>query len=206
MQPEILAKAPRCGARARTRDGAPCRSPAVRGSARCRMHGGKGSGAPRGNRNAWKHGAFTAEMKDIARYLRLTSLIVKHANASIWAAQYAPLPSLLRRNDELRERSGKAPPVPSPLSGPTPIDLGRQPLTPGNSGEMGERLVALSPLPHAGGGSGAHATSVTFGSPDTSRNSASISSAETSATPIRWSFRTFRLEGSGRACCKVRLS
>ncbi|MGB0632415.1 MAG: HGGxSTG domain-containing protein [Alphaproteobacteria bacterium] len=43
--------APRCGAR--TRAGTSCASPAVRGRCRCRMHGGaRGSGAPRGNRNA----------------------------------------------------------------------------------------------------------------------------------------------------------
>ena len=46
---------PRCGAR--TRSEKPCRSPAVRGKRRCRMHGGApGSGAPRGNKNALKHG------------------------------------------------------------------------------------------------------------------------------------------------------
>jgi hypothetical protein len=51
---------PRCGAR--TRSGAPCRSPAVADKKRCRMHGGaKGSGAPRGNKNAIKHGAYTGE-------------------------------------------------------------------------------------------------------------------------------------------------
>ena len=50
----------RCGAK--TRAGAPCRSPAVRGRHRCRMHGGaRGSGAPRGNRNAVKHGLYTSE-------------------------------------------------------------------------------------------------------------------------------------------------
>lgn len=50
----------RCGVR--TRDGDPCRAPAVRGKTRCRMHGGApGSGAPRGNRNARSHGLFTAE-------------------------------------------------------------------------------------------------------------------------------------------------
>ncbi len=50
----------RCGAR--TRGGTPCRSPAVGGKRRCRMHGGaKGSGAPIGNQNALKHGAFTKE-------------------------------------------------------------------------------------------------------------------------------------------------
>lgn len=43
--------APRCGAHART-TGRPCQAPAIRGAARCRMHGGKGSGAPMGNRNA----------------------------------------------------------------------------------------------------------------------------------------------------------
>ena len=48
---------PRCGAR--TRAGTPCRSPAVKGKRRCRMHGGaKGSGAPKGNQNALKHGTY----------------------------------------------------------------------------------------------------------------------------------------------------
>jgi hypothetical protein len=50
----------RCGAR--TRRGDACRSPAVHGKNRCRMHGGApGSGAPRANRNARKHGRFTGE-------------------------------------------------------------------------------------------------------------------------------------------------
>lgn len=49
---------PRCGAK--TRSGRACRSPAVHGRKRCRMHGGApGSGAPRANRNARKHGRFT---------------------------------------------------------------------------------------------------------------------------------------------------
>jgi len=49
---------PRCGAR--TRSGPPCRAPAVRGKCRCRMHGGaRGSGAPRGNRNAFRHVLYT---------------------------------------------------------------------------------------------------------------------------------------------------
>jgi hypothetical protein len=51
---------PRCGAK--TRAGGACRSPAVQGKQRCRMHGGaEGSGAPRANRNARKHGLFTTE-------------------------------------------------------------------------------------------------------------------------------------------------
>jgi hypothetical protein len=59
---------PRCGAKIRC--GGPCRSPAVHGKKRCRMHGGApGSGAQKGNQNARRHGLFTgdaiAERKEI---------------------------------------------------------------------------------------------------------------------------------------------
>jgi hypothetical protein len=51
---------PRCGAKTRT--GTSCRAPAVSGKKRCRMHGGAaGSGAPIGNTNAVRHGAFTKQ-------------------------------------------------------------------------------------------------------------------------------------------------
>jgi hypothetical protein len=51
---------PRCGAKIRS--GGACRAPAMRGKKRCRMHGGApGSGAPRENRNARKHGLFTGD-------------------------------------------------------------------------------------------------------------------------------------------------
>lgn len=50
----------RCGAKTRT-SGA-CRSPALSGKKRCRMHGGApGAGAPKANRNARKHGLFTRD-------------------------------------------------------------------------------------------------------------------------------------------------
>ncbi len=51
-------RSPRCGAR--TRAGSPCRSPAMT-NGRCRLHGGLSPGAPKGNRNAFKHGRYTAE-------------------------------------------------------------------------------------------------------------------------------------------------
>lgn len=55
---------PRCGAKTKRNNGNPCRSPAVRGKARCRIHGGsKGSGAKHGNNNALKHGYTTKEAK-----------------------------------------------------------------------------------------------------------------------------------------------
>ncbi|MGB2931247.1 MAG: HGGxSTG domain-containing protein [Methyloceanibacter sp.] len=60
---------PRCGAR--TRMGTGCRSPAVGGKKRCRMHGGaKGSGAPEGNQNALKHGTYTREAFRQRRQMR----------------------------------------------------------------------------------------------------------------------------------------
>jgi uncharacterized protein YjcR len=67
----------RCGAR--TRSGKPYRSPAVSGKRRCRMHGGApGSGAPRSNKNALKHGFFTREA--IAERRQLRQLIRQSRN------------------------------------------------------------------------------------------------------------------------------
>ena len=72
-------RASRCGAR--TRRGKPCRSPAVRGKRRCRMHGGAaGSGAPIGNTNALRHGHYTAAA--IARRRQLSELI-RRARATL---------------------------------------------------------------------------------------------------------------------------
>jgi hypothetical protein len=60
---------PRCGAK--TRRGGVCRSPAVRGKKRCRMHGGaQGAGAPRANQNARKHGLFTRDATAEGRQIR----------------------------------------------------------------------------------------------------------------------------------------
>ncbi|WP_287434366.1 HGGxSTG domain-containing protein [Maritimibacter sp.] len=64
-----LDASPRCGAK--TRSGKPCRAPAVAGKARCRMHGGAvGSGAPKGNKNALKHGYYSAEAKAMRKHIR----------------------------------------------------------------------------------------------------------------------------------------
>jgi hypothetical protein len=63
---------PRCGAKIRS--GGLCRSPAVRGRKRCRMHGGApGSGPPKGNRNARQHGLFTRDA--IAERKRIQALL-----------------------------------------------------------------------------------------------------------------------------------
>lgn len=84
----------RCGAR--TRSGSPCKSPAIRGKERCRMHGGRGSGAPKGNRNAWRHGGHSAEMRALARnamaFLRAaTSALDLNANYDAMLASITEL-------------------------------------------------------------------------------------------------------------------
>ncbi len=70
--PRVLAAARRCGARSRA--GAPCRAPAVSGKRRCWRHGGApGTGAPRGNTNARKHGFYSKAA--IAERRRLRALL-----------------------------------------------------------------------------------------------------------------------------------
>jgi len=62
-----------CGAR--RKDGSACDARPAPGKRRCRLHGGApGSGAPKGNGNALKHGAYTARnrarIKTIRAYVR----------------------------------------------------------------------------------------------------------------------------------------
>jgi len=64
--------AARCGAR--LRDGGLCPRPPVVGKRRCRRHGGAPRwGAPAGNRNALRHGAFAAAAK--ARRRAISALL-----------------------------------------------------------------------------------------------------------------------------------
>jgi hypothetical protein len=64
-----LRAARRCGAR--TRAGAPCQCPAIRGRNRCRLHGGRSPGAPRGERNGnFKIGYWTAEAVEERRWTK----------------------------------------------------------------------------------------------------------------------------------------
>ena len=67
----LFDNAPRCGARTKGNHGTPCRSPAVRGKKRCRIHGGgKGSGAQPGNQNALSHGLTTSNAKCLRKSMR----------------------------------------------------------------------------------------------------------------------------------------
>ena len=76
-EPRALHQARRCGAKSRS--GQPCRSPAVHGRPRCRMHGcAPGAGGPEGERNGnYRHGLYTKEtqmrlraMRDLRREIR----------------------------------------------------------------------------------------------------------------------------------------
>jgi uncharacterized protein YjcR len=62
-----MLESPRCGAK--TRKNTPCQSPAMP-NGRCRMHGGRSPGAPKGNRNAWKHGHYSAEARTLRQVVR----------------------------------------------------------------------------------------------------------------------------------------
>ena len=54
---------------AKTRKAIACQSPAMP-NGKCRMHGGCSTGAPKGNKNALKHGRFTAQNLKEMQYFR----------------------------------------------------------------------------------------------------------------------------------------
>ena len=85
-----MLSSPRCGAK--TRSGAPCRSPAFQSKKRCRMHGGApGSGAPLGNKNALKIGSYTreaiAKRRRVQDLVRQSRLLIKGQRMDGHAAQ-----------------------------------------------------------------------------------------------------------------------
>jgi hypothetical protein len=91
----------RCAAR--TRCGNPCQSPPVRGRRRCRMHGGAaGSGAPIGNKNALRHGHYTAEAiaerRAVAALIRLSRATLADLTQQEWEffGVHGVVPSLFR--------------------------------------------------------------------------------------------------------------
>lgn len=59
---------PKCGARSK-RTGKPCQQPAM-ANGRCRLHGGKSTGAPKGNQNALKHGFYTKRAIELRKRTR----------------------------------------------------------------------------------------------------------------------------------------
>jgi uncharacterized protein YjcR len=85
-----MLSSPRCGAK--TRSGAPCKAPTVRGKKRCRMHGGaRGSGAPRANQNAVKYGRYRREAIEerasLREFLKMASEMVSDVNKALSEAE-----------------------------------------------------------------------------------------------------------------------
>ena len=71
----------RCHAKSK-RSGLCCRAPAVRGTSVCRMHGA-GGGAPRGNRNALKHGEHSTETLAMKREIQALARMSRETMAGI---------------------------------------------------------------------------------------------------------------------------
>jgi len=67
LQKLPMHQSPRCGAK--TRNGSLCRAPAMK-TGRCRMHGGKSTGAPTDNQNARKHGLYSRDAIEERRHIR----------------------------------------------------------------------------------------------------------------------------------------
>jgi len=87
--PPMESMPPVCGARLRT--GGLCAARPAQGKRRCRSHGGaRGSGAPKGNRNALKHGAHTAanraRLKAIRDYARASKTLMDAVDAGVRSA------------------------------------------------------------------------------------------------------------------------
>jgi uncharacterized protein YjcR len=76
-----MRQASRCHAKSK-RSGLQCRAPAVQGSSVCRMHGA-GGGAPKGNRNALKHGDFAAETLALKKEIAALARMARATMASI---------------------------------------------------------------------------------------------------------------------------
>jgi len=64
-----LRSMPKCQAVAKS-TGRRCGNIAMKGKNVCHIHGGKSSGAPKGNMNALKHGCYTAKAIAERRYMR----------------------------------------------------------------------------------------------------------------------------------------
>jgi hypothetical protein len=72
---------PRCGAR--TRDGSDCNAPAMP-NGRCRLHGGRSPGAPKGSKNGmYRHGRYTAEAIELHREMSAWIRVMREAAQDI---------------------------------------------------------------------------------------------------------------------------
>jgi hypothetical protein len=109
-EPKQLAQARRCGARARTRGGAPCRAPAVGGKRRCRLHGGaRGSGGQLGPKNgAYRHGKRTKRAKEVIAMFREMRQVGETLVARVMNAHGLKPTKALRRRTHVKRALAEA--------------------------------------------------------------------------------------------------
>ncbi|UCE56481.1 MAG: hypothetical protein JSV31_13850 [Desulfobacterales bacterium] len=69
-KPLDLLSLPRCRAKAKS-TGKRCGNAAIKGKGVCYIHGGKSPGPPAGNKNALKHGLYSAEAIAERRFVRM---------------------------------------------------------------------------------------------------------------------------------------
>jgi hypothetical protein len=69
-----------------------CQSPAMP-NGRCRLHGGKSPGTPRGNKNAFKHGRYSAETIQARRPIAGKAVSTSGCHVT-GALEKEPMPSL----------------------------------------------------------------------------------------------------------------
>lgn len=62
---------PRCQATAKS-TGQRCCQAAMKGKRVCYIHGGKSPGAPKGNKNAARHGLYSKEVAELMKQARMT--------------------------------------------------------------------------------------------------------------------------------------
>ena len=104
-----------CGAK--TRDGSPCKSKILSPNGRCRMHGGAGSGAPKGNANHLIHGIYSNSIRPgehelydqipigtVDDELRLVRLQLRRTAEAIMKAEDAPADPALLEIAEMANR------------------------------------------------------------------------------------------------------
>jgi hypothetical protein len=78
QNPLPMHASPRCGAHSR-RTGRPCKNGAM-ANGRCRMHGGKSAGAPKGEANGnYRHGERTKQAKAVNALVKLARMLMAEA-------------------------------------------------------------------------------------------------------------------------------
>ena len=79
QEPYCISKLPRCQAIAK-HSGKRCGQVAMKGKRVCYIHGGKSPGAPKGNKNGWKHGRRSKAAIEANKGLRA---LIKEAKQTV---------------------------------------------------------------------------------------------------------------------------